>query len=91
MTFQQLYKAIRRIVVLVVGGSVVFIGVVLLFTPGPAFVVIPVGLAILAIEFAWARRWLRKVRDLIDQRNGDPKAAGSDASSSSAASTKERD
>jgi predicted NUDIX family NTP pyrophosphohydrolase len=28
----------------------------------PAFVVIPVGLAILATEYAWARRWLRKVR-----------------------------
>jgi hypothetical protein len=27
-----------------------------------AFIVIPVGLAILASEYAWARRWLRKVR-----------------------------
>ena len=31
-------------------------------TPGPAIVVIPIGLAILAIEFAWARRWLKKLR-----------------------------
>jgi tellurite resistance protein TerC len=30
--------------------------------PGPAIVVIPVGLGILGIEFAWARRWLRKVK-----------------------------
>ena len=46
----------------VVGVTVVLIGIVLLVLPGPAFVVIPVGLAILATEYAWARRWLRKVR-----------------------------
>jgi hypothetical protein len=33
-------------------------------------VVIPIGLAILAIEFTWARHWLRKVRELIAQYNG---------------------
>jgi hypothetical protein len=38
------------------------IGVALLVLPGPAFIVIPVGLAILASDYAWARRWLRKVR-----------------------------
>ena len=46
----------------VVGATVVLIGIALLVLPGPAFVVIPVGLAILATEYAWARRWLRKVR-----------------------------
>jgi tellurite resistance protein TerC len=30
--------------------------------PGPAFIVIPVGLGILAIEFAWARRLLKRVK-----------------------------
>jgi tellurite resistance protein TerC len=30
--------------------------------PGPAFVVIPAGLAILGIEFAWARIWLKRVK-----------------------------
>ena len=30
--------------------------------PRPAIVVIPVGLAILAVEFAWAERWLEKVK-----------------------------
>jgi len=33
--------------------------------PGPAFLVIPSGLAILAMEYAWARRWLRKARGLL--------------------------
>jgi uncharacterized protein (TIGR02611 family) len=35
-------------------------GVVLLVTPGPAFVLIPIGLAMLALEFAWAERLLEK-------------------------------
>ena len=30
--------------------------------PGPAFIVIPAGLAILGIEFAWARIWLKKAK-----------------------------
>ena len=31
--------------------------------PGPAFIVIPAGLGILGLEFAWARRWLHKVKE----------------------------
>ena len=55
-------KVVRRVIVSVVGVTVVLIGIALLVLPGPAIVVIPVGLAILATEYAWARRWLRKVR-----------------------------
>jgi uncharacterized protein (TIGR02611 family) len=55
-------KVVRRVIVSVVGATVVLIGIALLVLPGPAFVVIPVGLAILATEYAWARRWLKKVR-----------------------------
>jgi putative transmembrane protein PGPGW len=43
-------KAIRRVIVFVIGGSIVLIGIALIVLPGPAFVVIPVGLAILASE-----------------------------------------
>ena len=39
------------------------VGVVMIVTPGPAVVVIPAGLAILATEFVWARRLLHRVRD----------------------------
>jgi uncharacterized protein (TIGR02611 family) len=35
-------------------------GVALLALPGPAFVVIPIGLAILSLEFTWAERLLEK-------------------------------
>ncbi len=66
-TIHMTYRMARRIVVLVVGMTVLVFGIVLIVLPGPAFVVIPIGLAILSIEFAWARRWLRKVRETISE------------------------
>ncbi len=61
------YKVARRIVVGVVGTTVVLLGVAMLVLPGPALIVIPAGLAILALEFAWARRWLRIARERSQQ------------------------
>jgi len=63
------YRTARRIAVLAVGSTVVLVGVVMLVTPGPGLVVIPIGLAILSVEFAWARLWLRKVRESISSQN----------------------
>ena len=57
------YATARKIVVAVIGATVVALGVVMIVLPGPAFVVIPAGLAILALEFAWARRWLKRLKD----------------------------
>lgn len=56
------YKTARKIVVGIIGSTVVLIGLMLLVLPGPAFIVIPTGLAILALEFAWARHWLKVIR-----------------------------
>lgn len=66
--FDLTYKTGRRVVIAVVGSTVLLIGIVMLVAPGPAIVVIPTGLAILAIEFVWARRWLTKLREMISQR-----------------------
>jgi tellurite resistance protein TerC len=55
-------KQLRRVVVAVIGGTVVAIGVAMIVLPGPAVVVIPAGLAILATEFVWARRLLQAAR-----------------------------
>ena len=68
------YKAARRLVVAVVGATVLLIGVIMLVTPGPAIVVIPVGLAILSIEFTWARLWLKRLRQSISSRNSKDRA-----------------
>jgi tellurite resistance protein TerC len=63
------YKTARRIAVLAVGSTFVLLGIVMLVTPGPGLIVIPVGLAILGLEFAWARIWLRKLRETISNHN----------------------
>ena len=63
------YKTARRVAVLAVGSTVELLGIVMLVTPGPGLIVIPIGLAILGVEFAWARIWLRKVRDTISNQN----------------------
>jgi uncharacterized protein (TIGR02611 family) len=42
------------------GTLILIAGVVMLVTPGPAFVLIPIGLAMLALEFKWAERLLEK-------------------------------
>lgn len=64
-------KPFKRMVVLAGGGTVLALGVAMILLPGPAVIVIPVGLAILAIEFAWARRWLRAARAVLPRRGSD--------------------
>lgn len=63
-------KLAKRVIIIAVGSTVLAFGVVLLVLPGPAIVVIPSGLAILALEFAWARRWLRRSKRILQ----DPKS-----------------
>ena len=64
-TVHLTYKTARRIAVAVLGSTVLAIGIVMIIAPGPALIVIPIGLAILGIEFAWARIWLKKLRKTI--------------------------
>jgi uncharacterized protein (TIGR02611 family) len=49
-----------RILFAVAGVTVLLAGLVMLVTPGPAFVLIPIGLAMLSLEFVWAERLLEK-------------------------------
>ena len=72
------YAWARRIVVAVIGGSILVIGIAMVVLPGPAIIVIPVGLGVLGLEFAWARYWLRKLRatatDVVNRVRGRPKS-----------------
>jgi len=63
------YKLAKRIAITVVGISILAIGIVMIIAPGPALILIPVGLAILGLEFAWARLWLKRLRESISSRN----------------------
>jgi uncharacterized protein (TIGR02611 family) len=59
-------KFVWRMGVLVVGMFLLIVGIIMIFTPGPAIVFIPAGLAVLATEFQWARRLLQRVRPMIE-------------------------
>ena len=52
----------RKIVIAVIGATVLLIGVAMLVLPGPGWVVIFIGLAILATEFVWAQRLLKRAK-----------------------------
>lgn len=62
-------KKLKRLSIGLIGGTVLAIGAALLLLPGPAFIVIPAGLAILGLEFAWAAGWLRKAREWLPKKS----------------------
>ena len=59
---------IRKLIYSVVGITILLIGVAMIVLPGPAFLVIPIGLAILGSEYAWARRIIRRGRVFVGRK-----------------------
>ena len=57
--------SVRKVFIAIIGGTVLLIGIALIVLPGPAFIVIPIGLAILASEFAWARHALNRAKAMV--------------------------
>lgn len=53
----------RRVVVAVIGSTLILFGIAMLVLPGPGLVTIAGGLAVLATEFVWARHWLKRIRE----------------------------
>jgi uncharacterized protein (TIGR02611 family) len=56
------YGAAKRVVVFVLGATVVLFGLLLIVLPGPGLLVIFLGLTLLATEFVWAKLWLRRLK-----------------------------
>ena len=74
--FKAVGPPLRKLIIALIGGTVLLIGIALIVLPGPAFIVIPIGLAILATEFAWARRAVTKARAMVARARGrQPEAA----------------
>jgi uncharacterized protein (TIGR02611 family) len=57
------YANARKLVVLIIGATIILVGIALLVLPGPGTVVIILGLALLGTEFVWARRLLKRVKE----------------------------
>jgi hypothetical protein len=69
-TLKVVAAPLRKLIIALIGGTVLLIGVALIVLPGPAFIVIPIGLAILATEFAWAQRAVARARSMVARARG---------------------
>lgn len=57
----------KRLIVTVIGFTILASGIAMIVKPGPAIVVIPVGLALLATEFIWARKLLAMAKERLER------------------------
>jgi uncharacterized protein (TIGR02611 family) len=67
--FLKSLRQVKRVIIAVVGFTVLAIGLAMIVLPGPAFIVVPVALGILATEFVWAKNLIKKVRSKIPKKN----------------------
>jgi tellurite resistance protein TerC len=83
-------EQVRRIFRIVAGFTLLALGAVMLVTPGPGWLVIFLGLGLLAAEFVWARRLMDrikresgKIKDTVlgraeGEKPSEPKVAGAE-------------
>jgi uncharacterized protein (TIGR02611 family) len=62
MLFKSLQQT-KRFLKIVFGFSLLALGAVMLITPGPGWLVIVIGLGVLAAEFVWARQLLERLKE----------------------------
>ncbi len=60
----------KKLVIVFIGFTILIVGIAMIVLPGPAIIVIPIGLAILATEFVWARNILKKVKTKMQTKKG---------------------
>jgi len=64
-------RQVRRVIILTIGATLLILGIVMVIAPGPGFITVFLSLAILGVEFAWARAWLARTRTLVEGVKGD--------------------
>jgi len=55
-------EQVRRIFLILAGFTLLLLGIIMIFTPGPGTPVILLGLGLLAAEFVWARRLMDRIK-----------------------------
>lgn len=63
---KKFFHHTKRTTIALVGATVVLLGLVLIPYPGPGWLVVFGGFAILATEFEWAQRLLHRMRGHYD-------------------------
>lgn len=59
-------KVLRQAAIFLGGSFLLALGIIMIFLPGPGVAVMFAGLAVLATEYAWARRWLDRGRTAVE-------------------------
>ena len=62
---EKTIRRIKRVFIAIIGFTVLLAGIAMMVLPGPAILVVPLGLAILATEFIWARKLLKRLKDKL--------------------------
>jgi len=55
-------EQVRRFFKILIGFTLLLVGAIMVFTPGPGWLVIFLGLTLLAAEFVWARRLMDRMK-----------------------------
>jgi uncharacterized protein (TIGR02611 family) len=56
-------KQAKRFLKILFGFTLLTLGLVMVFTPGPGWLVIVLGLGVLAAEYVWAQRLLERLKE----------------------------
>jgi len=62
-------RQVKRLIISVIGFTMIAAGLAMVVLPGPAFIFIPAGLAILGTEFLWAKKLLQRVKEKLMRNN----------------------
>lgn len=57
------FQQAKRFVKVLIGFTLLALGIVMIVTPGPGWLTIMLALGILAAEFVWARRLLDRLKE----------------------------
>ena len=57
------FQQAKRIVKVIIGFTLLVLGILMIVTPGPGWLTIMLALGILAAEFVWARRLLDRLKE----------------------------
>lgn len=60
--FFRSIEQVRRFFRILGGFTLLVVGVIMFFTPGPGWVVVFLGLTLLAAEFVWAQRLMDRMK-----------------------------
>jgi len=55
-------RTVKKVFLLTAGSTIILIGAIMVFLPGPGLFIMLLGLGLLAIEFVWAQVWIKKIK-----------------------------